>query len=118
MEFQKIADQLGLDLEDIYEITELFVDTAPSEIQKLIDADQTRNPRLAAEAAHSLKGSTSTLGMTEIALLAQTVVQHGRENSVDELKTSIPNLINALNAVVIQIRQQIAAHKEITAGTQ
>ncbi len=115
MDFQKIADQFGLDVADIYEIAELFVDMAPSEIQKLMDAYQTLNPKLAAETAHSLKGSTSTLGLMEIATLAQAVVKQGRENRIEELKTSLPNLMKALNTVVIEIRQQIAVNKQMAA---
>jgi HPt (histidine-containing phosphotransfer) domain-containing protein len=107
MDFKNIAERLGLDEEDIVEVAQLFIQTAPVELEKLIRAQQTRDARLAADAAHSIKGSSSTLGLDDTAKLAQLVVKQGREQDANALEKSLPRLIEHLKATVESIARQI-----------
>jgi len=107
MDFKTIAGNLGLDEEDIVEVAQLFIQTAPGEIEKLVQAQQTMDAKLAAEAAHSIKGSSSTLGLDETAKLAQVVVKQGREKDLEGLKSSLPRLIQELQHTVASLSQQI-----------
>lgn len=107
MDFKNIAERLGLDEEDIVEVAQLFIQTAPVELEKLTRAHHTRDARLAAEAAHSIKGSSSTLGLDDTAKLAQLVVRNGREQDFEALDQSLPRLIGVLKATVESIAGQI-----------
>lgn len=107
MDFKTIADNLGLDEEDIVEVAQLFIQTAPGEIERLVQAQQHMDAKLAAEAAHSIKGSSSTLGLDETAKLAQIVVKQGREKDLAGLKSSLPRLIQELQHTVASLSRQI-----------
>lgn len=107
MDFKTIADNLGLDEEDIVEVAQLFIQTAPGEIERLVQAQQRMDAKLAAEAAHSIKGSSSTLGLDETAKLAQLVVKQGREKDLVGLTSSLPRLIQELQHTVASLSRQI-----------
>uniref|UniRef100_A0A7C4RTS6 HPt domain-containing protein n=1 Tax=Desulfatirhabdium butyrativorans TaxID=340467 RepID=A0A7C4RTS6_9BACT len=107
MDFKTIAGNLGLDEEDIVEVAQLFIQTAPGELEKLAQAQRNMDAKLAAEAAHSIKGSSSTLGLDETAKLAQIVVKQGREKDLEGLKSSLPRLIQELQHTVASLSQQI-----------
>lgn len=107
MDFQAVAEKLGLDEEDIIEVAQLFIQTVPIELEKLIRARQNRDAALAAEAAHSIKGSSSTLGLHDTAKLAQVVVKDGRELNLEALDHSLPRLIEELKTTVESISGQI-----------
>lgn len=107
MDFKAVADRLNLDEEDIVEVAQLFVQMMPDELEKLIRAHQEQDAKLAAETAHSIKGSSSTLGMDDTAKLAQIVVKQGRAQDIEALGHSLPKLIEHLRATMTFIAEQI-----------
>lgn len=107
MDFKAVADRLNLDEEDIVEVAQLFVQMMPDELKKLIRAYQEQDIELALETAHSIKGSSSTLGMDDTAKLAQIVVKQCREQDIEALGDSLPKLIEHLKAAMTSIAQEL-----------
>ena len=96
MDIKQVASQLGLDEEDIYDVVALFIKTAPSDLMKLISAYNAKNMVQIEEAAHSLKGSTSTLGFSDISKEAQLIMRQSRQNDIESLTTTVPPFLSRM----------------------
>jgi HPt (histidine-containing phosphotransfer) domain-containing protein len=107
MDLHQIAGRLGLEERDVLDIAALFAEMVPGEIEKLLAAYQNGDAQGAANVAHSLKGSSASLGLDEVASLAQTVVKQGRENRLDDLAISIPELVKTLQRETVLIQKQV-----------
>jgi len=105
MDVKQVASRLGLEEDDIYEVLELFIQTAPSDIMKLSAAYKSRNTVLTEETAHSLKGSTSTLGFMDISELAQQIMAQAREKRIEALSLSVPPFIDRMNDLLRELQQ-------------
>lgn len=89
MDFKKLGEDLGLDEDEFIELAELFVETAPQDLQRLTEAGETNSPSLAAEAAHSLKGSSGNLGFAEISEIAGHAEKSYRNGEMDGLEETV-----------------------------
>jgi HPt (histidine-containing phosphotransfer) domain-containing protein len=105
MDVKQVASRLGLEEDDIYEVLELFIQTAPSDIMKLSAAFNSRDTVLTEETAHSLKGSTGTLGFTDISELAQQIMAQAREKRIEALSRSVPPFIDRMNDLLRELQQ-------------
>jgi histidine phosphotransfer protein HptB len=81
MDFKLLAKKLGLEEDEYLELLELFIDTSPRDIATLEHAIGTKNADEAEKAAHSLKGASASLSLTEIAELAKQIEKSAREGS-------------------------------------
>ena len=100
MELQKLAERLGLDLEDIRELLELYVETTTSDIAELKGAIEAKDAQLAHAKAHSIKGASGNLGLSEIYELAKGIDDRARANSLDGLNEMIQILEENFNSLV------------------
>ncbi len=73
MNFEKLAGEIGFDKEDYLELIELFINTTTGDIAKLKTAIKTGDFNAAEKAAHSIKGTASSLGLTEISNEAKKI---------------------------------------------
>ena len=102
MEFQRLADNLGFELEDFLELVELFIETSLTDIDKINQAIENKNPDEAASAIHSIKGAAGNLGFMEIYEATQKLESEARNSRLDE----IVKPINQLKATISQIAEQ------------
>jgi len=100
MELQKLAERLGLDLEDIRELLELYVETTTSDIAELKGAIEAKDAQLAHAKAHSIKGASGNLGLDEMYNLAKEIDDRARVNSLDGLEEMIQVLEEKYNGLV------------------
>ena len=100
MELQKLAERLGLDLEDIRELLELYVETTTSDIAELKGAIEAKDAQLAHAKAHSIKGASGNLGLDEMYNLAKEIDDRARVNSLDGLEEMIQVLEEKYNSLV------------------
>jgi HPt (histidine-containing phosphotransfer) domain-containing protein len=105
MDVKQVASRLGLEEDDIYEVLELFIQTAPSDLMKLDDAHKSRDTVLAGEAAHSLKGSTGTLGFMDISAQAQQIMMQSREIRIEDLSRSVPPFLARMKDLLLELQQ-------------
>ena len=89
MNFEKLAGEIGFEKEDYLELIELFINTTTSDIDKLKTAINNGDFNAAENAAHSIKGAASNLGLTEISNEAKKIEYAAKES---------PGTITALSA--------------------
>jgi len=71
---KEIAEERGIDEEDVYELLELFLDyTQTEDLAALREALHDGNCSLARERAHSIKGAALNLKLTEIVSVAREI---------------------------------------------
>jgi len=99
MELEKIAEKLGLDVEDIQELLELYVETTTTDLNDLKGAIEANNMELAHAKAHSIKGASGNLGLDEMFELAKEIDDRARENSPDGLDNMVHVLKKNLTAL-------------------
>ncbi len=80
MDFKQLAENLELDEAEFTELLELFSNTGGKDIARLEKAIETGNKKEAERAAHSLKGSSATLGLMAIAEKAGLLEENLRED--------------------------------------
>jgi len=100
MDLKKIAERLGLDVEDIRELLELYVETTTSDLAQLKRAIETKNAELAHAKAHSIKGASGNLGLDEMYELAKEIDDRARVNSLDGLEDMVQVLQEKFNGLV------------------
>jgi HPt (histidine-containing phosphotransfer) domain-containing protein len=103
MDIKEVASRLGLDEEDIYNVLELFIQTAPADLAVLSAAFQRQDLPQVGKSAHSLKGSTGTLGFMEVSNLAQRIMQQSRDNQMDKLTQTVPAFTALLNDLITEL---------------
>ncbi|MEA3436978.1 MAG: Hpt domain-containing protein [Thermodesulfobacteriota bacterium] len=100
MELEKLAERLGLDVEDIRELFELYVETTTSDLAELKGAIETKNAQLAHAKAHSIKGASGNLGLDEMYNLAKEIDDRARVNSLDGMEEIIQGLEEKYDSLV------------------
>lgn len=105
MDVKQIASRLGLEEDDVYDVLDLLIETAPHDIMKLSAACKNRDTVRAGEAAHSLKGSTSTLGFMDISNHAQLIMKQSRDNKIEELIHTVPSFLNQMEELLMELKE-------------
>ena len=100
MDIKAAADSLGLDEEEFSEIVELFIDTAQSDIDNLSEGCKNGDTEKAANAAHSLKGASGTLGFMDIYEIAKKAEEDAKNNDLDKLADSVRQLNTCFQKLV------------------
>ena len=107
MEFEKLAKRLGLDVEDIKELLELYVETTTSDLAELKGAIKAKDAELAHAKAHSIKGASGNLGLDEMYELAKEIDNLARVNSLDGVKDMVQVLQEKFNSIVKDFEKDI-----------
>ncbi len=100
MDIKAAADALGLDEDEFSEIVELFIDTAQSDIDKLKEGFDKGDAEMAANAAHSLKGASGTLGFMDISGIAKIAEEDAKNKDLDKLADSVAKLNECFQQLV------------------
>ena len=105
MDIKELAENLGLEEDEYLELIELFIDTGTVDVEKISSAIEKGDAEEAANAAHSLKGASGSLGLTEIYDLAMKTEKEARNNSLDGLAESVQTLKGQLNSLAEAARK-------------
>ncbi len=100
MEFERIADNLGIDTEDYFELVALFIETSLSDIDKINDAIEKKNLDKAASAIHSIKGAAGNLGFMDIYEAAKKLEAEARNNRLDKIVAPINRLKEQISKII------------------
>lgn len=103
----EIADERGIDEEDVYEILELFLEyTQTEDLVALKAAVEQGNHALAREKAHSIKGAALNLKLEEIASLARNVEKKCDTSDVEGVQDLLDAITEQLQKVNDLLGQQ------------
>ncbi len=97
MDVKAMATVMGLEADEILEIVELFISTAASDMDRMQSALDAGNAMLGREAAHCLKGSADSLGISDIAGMAATVEKACMNGNLGVLAETLPLMRIALD---------------------
>ncbi len=99
MDFEYLASRLGLDKEDFLELSELFVTTTQTDLDKIRSAMADDNAMDAAAAAHSIKGAAANLGFEAMAELAKIMEFKGKDGSLEGYDAHVSELEGHVQAL-------------------
>jgi len=103
MDIKELAENLGLTEEEYQELIELFVETGISDLEKFQSGINGGNAEEAIEAAHSIKGASGNLGLTdiyEISKEAEQKARHGDLKKASELAQILKEKIGNISELV------------------
>lgn len=86
------------------EIVAIFIDDTPKRIAELHACRASGDSATFTRAAHSIKGSSSNLGATELRGLAETLEQKSRQNGLGETD----GLLAGLEAAFARVKTELA----------
>jgi len=97
MNFEKLAENSGLEKDEFLELVGLFVETGFSDLRKLQSAIDEENSEEVVKAAHSIKGAAGSLGFREIYEVVKGIEMKARHNSLDGAGEAVRSLKENLN---------------------
>lgn len=86
--------------DDLKEILQAYLDTAPDSIARLEQAIQNGDGNEVRMHAHSLKGSSANIGANDLSASCSQLEQMGKNNQIDQTATALATKINQENSVV------------------
>ncbi|MBT8373857.1 MAG: Hpt domain-containing protein [Deltaproteobacteria bacterium] len=105
MDLKILADKLGLDLEDIKELLELYIETTTADLIELKGAIDAKDASLAHAKAHSIKGGSGNLGLDKMYELAKEIDDLARVNALDGLDNIAQVMQETFNSLVEEFEQ-------------
>jgi HPt (histidine-containing phosphotransfer) domain-containing protein len=89
MNINKLAENLGLEPDEYMEVLELLVDSGKADINSLEEAIAAGSAEGVVAAAHSIKGASANLGLTELSEAAKEMELNAREQDLDGMTEKI-----------------------------
>jgi histidine phosphotransfer protein HptB len=89
MNINKLAENLGLEPDEYLEVLELLVDSGKADINSLEEAITAGSAEGVVAAAHSIKGASANLGLTELSEAAKDMELNAREQNLDGMAEKI-----------------------------
>jgi HPt (histidine-containing phosphotransfer) domain-containing protein len=99
MNFKELAENFGLEKDELQEIVELFLETSASDLHKLRSAIDQGDTQQMVEAAHSIKGASGNLGFMAIFEVAKEVEMKAREKNLYEANEAVVNIKEELDRI-------------------
>ena len=87
----EVIEQTGLDMEDYLEIYELFQENFQELMDEIKDALTQKDTDRIMRGAHTLKGSTSNIGFTDLSVLAKEMQEHPED--LELVSRNIPKMM-------------------------
>ncbi|MEJ2154648.1 MAG: Hpt domain-containing protein [Desulfobacteraceae bacterium] len=99
MNFQELADNLGLEVDEYRELIELFIDTGSADFQKIQDGMAGNDSEQVMRSAHTIKGAAGNLGLMDVSETAKTIEEGATQNQLDGLVTAMETLKAQFKAI-------------------
>jgi HPt (histidine-containing phosphotransfer) domain-containing protein len=102
---EEMAEELGIDREDVLEFLGVFVDYTENEdlpgLKAGLDSQDVQTVR---KRAHSIKGAALNLQLTEIASLAERIEKKATAESLDGVEAMYLDIQEQMNVVRLLLR--------------
>ncbi|MBF0258229.1 MAG: Hpt domain-containing protein [Desulfamplus sp.] len=99
MDFKVMASNIGIDDEDFIELLEMLVDVSTTDIVNFEAEVAAGNYKSAAMAAHSIKGASGNLGLTDIAAAAAELEKAAKNSDQSQMSEKIAFLKQELKQI-------------------
>jgi HPt (histidine-containing phosphotransfer) domain-containing protein len=99
MNFQELADNLGLEVDEYRELIELFIDTGSADFQKIQEALAGGNSDQVMRSAHTIKGAAGNLGLMDVSETARSIEDCASKNQLGNISTAVQILKTQFEAI-------------------
>jgi HPt (histidine-containing phosphotransfer) domain-containing protein len=99
MNFQELAENLGLEVDEYRELIELFIDTGSADFMKIQEALAGGNADQIMRSAHTIKGAAGNLGLMDVSATAKTIEDNASDNRLDDLGQVVQILKSQIEAI-------------------
>ena len=99
MNFQELADNLGLEVDEYRELIELFIDTGSADFKKIQDGLTGNDSDMVMRSAHTIKGAAGNLGLMDVSETARIIEEKATENQLDSLGEAMQTLKAQFEAI-------------------
>ena len=99
MNLEELALELEMEPDEIRELLEIFIESSESDLDKLNKAIDEADQKMAADAAHSIKGASANLGFMDISSVAKSIEHKARNNGLAGLKDEVLIIKDQLSAI-------------------
>jgi HPt (histidine-containing phosphotransfer) domain-containing protein len=99
MNFQELAENLGLELDEYRELIELFIDTGSADFRTIQEALAGGNSEQVMRSAHTIKGAAGNLGLVDVSDTAKNIEDSASKNQLDSIETAVQILKTQIEAI-------------------
>jgi histidine phosphotransfer protein HptB len=99
MNFQELADNLGLEVDEYRELIELFIDTGAADFKKIQDGLTGHDSDMVMRSAHTIKGAAGNLGLMDVSETARIIEEKATGNQLDSLGDAMQTLKSQFEAI-------------------
>jgi len=99
MNFEQMADNLMLDLEDFKDLVRFFLKVTNEDLARLENAYRSSDFAGASAAAHSIKGAAANLGFQDVADVAATIEHTTRAGDASLVISGSEHITDMLNEI-------------------
>jgi histidine phosphotransfer protein HptB len=99
MNFQELAENLGLEVDEYRELIELFIDTGAADFQTMQEALAGGNSEQVMRSAHTIKGAAGNLGLMDVSDTAKSIEDNASKNQLDGIGTAVEILKTQFEAI-------------------
>lgn len=92
MNFNKMAENLGLEKDEFMELIDLFVETGKPQLVQLKEAVEKEDGPDIRQIVHSLKGASGNLGLMVFSELAKTIEDQCASQDFETMRASVQSL--------------------------
>jgi histidine phosphotransfer protein HptB len=104
MNFQELAENLGLEVDEYRELIELFIDTGSVDFLKIQEGLAGGNSDQVMRSAHTIKGAAGNLGLMDVSETAKNIEDSASKNQLDTLGSVVENLKTQIEAIETFVR--------------
>ena len=99
MNFQELAENLGLEVDEYRELIELFIDTGSADFHTMQEALAGGNSEQVMRSAHTIKGAAGNLGLMDVSETAKNIEDCASKNQLDSIRTAVQILKTQFEAI-------------------
>ena len=99
MNFQELAENLGLEVDEYRELIELFIDTGATDFKKIQEGMAGSDADQVMRSAHTIKGAAGNLGLMDVSETARIIEEHAIDNRLDDLNGALDVLKAQFEAI-------------------
>ncbi|MBF0204115.1 MAG: Hpt domain-containing protein [Desulfamplus sp.] len=105
MDFKEMASNIGVEEEDIVELLEMLVDVSFTDLESFETELAAGNYKGASMAAHSIKGASGNLGLTELSETAAKLETEAKNSDPSQMPEKIIFLKQGLSDIAEELKR-------------
>ncbi len=99
MNFQELAENLGLEIDEYRELIELFIDTGAADFRKIQEGMAGGDSEQVSRSAHTIKGAAGNLGLMDVSDTAKIIEDRATNNQLNGLDDTVATLGDQFKAI-------------------